>query len=92
MPSAREVVGTLWSATARLADSARLAVGGAQAVEGLRAGHFVHQVAVDVEDGGAVVFGTDHVGFPEFVVKRLHDVFSVLLLLSNLIMPYCAMQ
>jgi len=53
-------------------DAPWLAAGLAQAVESLRAGDFMHQVAVDVQDRGAVFFGLHHVGFPEFVVKRLH--------------------
>jgi hypothetical protein len=48
-----------------------LAAGQAQALEGLRAGHLVHEVAVDVEQAGAVGFLADDVRFPEFVVKRL---------------------
>jgi hypothetical protein len=52
-----------------------LAAGQAQALEGLRAGHLVHEVAVDVEQARAVGFLADDVRFPEFVVKRLasHD-------------------
>jgi hypothetical protein len=49
----------------------RLAAGQAQALEGLRAGHLVHEVAVDVEQARAVGFLADDVRFPEFVVKRL---------------------
>ena len=47
-----------------------LAPGLAQPLEGLRAGHLVHEVAVDVEDGGAIVFGVDDVVVPELVVER----------------------
>jgi hypothetical protein len=46
-----------------------LAAGLAQAFKGLRAGDFVHQVAVDVEDGGAVFFGVDDVLVPDLVVQ-----------------------
>ena len=54
-PGERSVVGTLWSGTARVASGpAHLAAGQAQALEGLRAGHLVHQMAVDVEEAGAV--------------------------------------
>ena len=48
-----------------------LAAGQAQTLEGLRAGHFVHEVAVDVEQAGAVAFLAHHMRIPEFVVKRL---------------------
>jgi hypothetical protein len=51
------------------ADAPDLAPGLAQALEGLRAGDFMHQVAVDVEDGGAVLFGVDDVLVPDLVVK-----------------------
>ena len=47
-----------------------LAAGQAQALVGLRAGHLVHQVPVDVEDGGAVFLGVDDVVVPDFVVQR----------------------
>ena len=49
----------------------RLPVGQLQPLESLRAGHFVDQVAVNVENGGAVVGGMHHVGLPEFVVEGL---------------------
>jgi hypothetical protein len=52
------------------ADAPDLAAGLAQAFEGLRAGHFMHQMAVDVEDGGAVFFGVDDVLVPDLVVQR----------------------
>jgi hypothetical protein len=59
-------------------DAPRLPVGGAQAVEGLRAGHLVHQVPVYVQNCRAIIFGPHNVGFPKFVVKRLHyDLCSV---------------
>src|SRR5690606_23482828 len=41
----------------------------AQTLEGLRAGDFVHQVAVDVEDGGAVFLGVDDVLVEDLVVQ-----------------------
>jgi hypothetical protein len=43
--------------------------GQAQALEGLRARHLVHQVAIDVEHGRAVVLGVDGVLVPELVVE-----------------------
>ena len=46
-----------------------LAAGQAQPFKGLRAGDFVHQVAVDVERGGAVFFGVDDVFVPQLVVQ-----------------------
>jgi hypothetical protein len=42
----------------------------AQAFKGLWAGHFVNQMAVNVEDGRAIVFGVDDVFVPDLVVKR----------------------
>ena len=42
-----------------------------EAFEGLRAGDFVHQVAVYVEQGRAVVLDMDDMAVPEFLVKRL---------------------
>ena len=47
-----------------------------QAFKGLGAGHFVDQVAVDVQDGGAVIFRVDDVFVPNFVVKRACHVAS----------------
>jgi len=45
-----------------------------EAFEGLRAGDFVHQVAVYVEQGRAVVLDMDDMAVPEFLVKRFrHD-------------------
>ncbi len=41
-----------------------------QAVEGLRAGHFVDQVPVDVEHGRAVLLGVNDVFVPDLVVQR----------------------
>ena len=71
MPCERSVVGTLWSLTARLAETRQtLRPACSQALEGLRAGHLVHQVAVDVEHRGAVVLGVDDVFVPELVVER----------------------
>jgi hypothetical protein len=64
------VVGVLWSAVATIELTRQtLRSGQAQALEGLRAGHLVHQVAVDVEHGGAVVLGVDDVLVPELVVQ-----------------------
>ncbi len=72
IPSLRSrVVATLWSGTASVASGrAHLAAGQAQALEGLRAGDLVDQVAVDVEQAGAVVRGVDDMGVPDLVVKR----------------------
>ncbi|MNV21184.1 hypothetical protein D3C71_1121120 [compost metagenome] len=41
----------------------------AQAFKRLGAGHLVHQMAVDVEDGGAVLFGVDDMLVPDLVVQ-----------------------
>ncbi len=48
----------------------RLAPGDAQPLEGLRAGHFVHQVAIDVDQAGAVFLAMNEVVVPELVVER----------------------
>ncbi len=50
-------------------DAPDLAPGLLEAVEGLRAGHLVDEVAVDVEQRGAVVLGADDVLVPELVVE-----------------------
>jgi len=52
------------------ADAPDFPAGLAQTLKGLGAGDFVHQMAVDVEDGGAVFFGVDDVFVPDLVVKR----------------------
>ena len=53
----------------------RLASGQTQALEGLRAGHFMHQMAVYVDQRGAVGFLTHYVAVPDFVVKSTHACF-----------------
>ena len=53
----------------RLFGMAHLAAGQAQALEGLRAGHLVHEVAVDVEQAGAVVLAVDDVVVENLVVE-----------------------
>ena len=45
--------------------------GQAQPLEGLRRGHLVHQVAIDVEERRPVRIFADDVRFPQFVVERL---------------------
>ena len=52
-----------------LARRAHLAAGHAQALEGLRARHLVHEVAVDVEQAGAVGRLVHQVGVPDLVVE-----------------------
>ena len=49
----------------------QLAPGQLQPLEGLRAGHFMHQMTVDIDQRGAVGFLPHHVSIPEFVVKSL---------------------
>ena len=51
------------------ADAPDLAPGQTQTLVGLRAGHLVHQVAVDVERGSAIVLGVDDMVVPELVVE-----------------------
>src|SRR3546814_21178940 len=53
------------------ADAPRFAAGQGQSFERLRAGDFLQQVAVDVQQTGAVGFLVDDVCVPEFVVKGL---------------------
>ncbi len=52
------------------ADAPDLATCLVQALERLRAGHFMDQVAVDVQQRRAVVLGVDDVLVPDLVVKR----------------------
>jgi hypothetical protein len=49
----------------------RLAAGQLEAFEGLRAGHFVHEVTVNVEERRAICFLMDDVVLPKLVVKGL---------------------
>ena len=51
------------------ADPPRRTARDAQALECLRTGDFVHQVAVDVKHRGAVVLDVDHVVVPQLVVQ-----------------------
>jgi hypothetical protein len=46
-----------------------------QTFKGLWAGHFVHQMAVDVQDCRTIFFGMDNVFVPEFVVESASHVF-----------------
>ena len=57
----------------RLLRRAHLAVREAQALEGLRAGHLVDEMAVDVEEAGAVGAFLDQMVVPDLVVERLGD-------------------
>ena len=60
-------VGTLWSAVASvLSGAAHPAAGQPQPVEGLRRGHLVDQVQVDVDQAVG-----DLVGLPDLVEHRL---------------------
>ena len=60
----------------RLLRRAHLSMRHAQALEGLRARHLVHEVAVDIEEAGAVGLVVDHVVVPDLVVEgfRFHGV------------------
>ena len=51
-------------------DTPNFAARQAQAFEGLRAGHFVHQVAVNIKEAGAILVVTHDVRVPELVVQR----------------------
>ena len=72
IPPSQWSVGVLWSAVATMDETRHgLAVGQLEALEGLRAGDFVHQMAVDVEKRRPVVLLMDDVVLPKLVVKRL---------------------
>jgi len=49
--------------------AAHLATCRAKAFEGLRAGHLVDEVAVDVDEAGAIVPAFDDVGVPDLLVE-----------------------
>ena len=53
---------------------AHLAAAVTQSLKGLRAGHFMHEVAVDIEQAGAILLLVDDMFVPDFVIKRAcHD-------------------
>ena len=54
----------------RLLRRVNLAAGGAQAFERLRRGHLVHQMAVDIEQAGAVIGFVHQMVVPDLVVQR----------------------
>jgi len=54
----------------RLLRRAHLAAGKPQALEGLRAGHLMHQVPVDIDQAGAVRLLVDQMVVPDLVVER----------------------
>ena len=54
----------------RLIGRMHLAPGGAQALEGLRRGHLVHQMAVDIDETGAVRLFVHQMVVPDLVVER----------------------
>ena len=54
----------------RLLRRVNLAPGGAQAFERLRRGHLVHQMAVDIEQAGAVIGFVHQMVVPDLVVQR----------------------
>ena len=74
------MVGTLWSTTASVfSGMAHLAAGHAQALEGLRARHLMDEMAVDIEEAGAVLGLVDQMIVPDLVVERArlgHRVFA----------------
>ena len=72
MPRSQSWVGVLWSAVATIdCDAPRLAAGELEPFVSLRAGHFMHQVAVDVNQRGAIGVLTDEMAFPQLVIERL---------------------
>ena len=46
------------------------ATGGAQPFKGLRAGHFMHQMAVDEDQAGGIVAGRHDMRVPDLLVER----------------------
>jgi hypothetical protein len=52
------------------AGAAYFAAGRAQAFKCLRARHFMDQMAVDINQAGAVTLLIDEMRFPDFIVKR----------------------
>ena len=54
----------------RLVGCTHLPAGHAQALKGLRARHFMHQVPVDIEEAGAVRRLMHEMGVPDLVVER----------------------
>ena len=75
MPWSQCCVGVLWSAVATIeSDTPGLAPGELEALEGLRTGHLMHQVAVDVDERGAVGILAHEMARPELVVEclRIH--------------------
>ncbi len=53
-------IGTAWDASGEL-----------QPLEGLWAGDFVHQMAINIEQRGAIRFDMNHMGVPQFLVQGL---------------------
>jgi hypothetical protein len=53
------------------ADAPHRALMQLQAFERLRAGDFMQQMTVDIQQRRTVFFGVDHMGVPQFVVKSL---------------------
>src|SRR5581483_3501532 len=64
----RSVVGMLWSTTASVFCGARTLR--PEALEGLRRGHLMHEMAVDIEQAGAVLGFVDQMVVPDLVVQR----------------------
>ena len=46
------------------------AVGHAQTFKGLRAGHFMHEVTVDIQKAGAIGVFLHQMGIPDFIIER----------------------
>ncbi len=69
--SRRSVVGTLWSGVATVSCGRRtLRSGNSQAFKRLRAGHFVHQVQIDIQDRLLRRLGMHDVGVPDLLEHR----------------------
>ncbi|MNQ57227.1 hypothetical protein D3C85_713740 [compost metagenome] len=73
-------------------DAPRLAPGQTQPFEGLRRGHFVEDMAVDVDQRRAIVAALHLVSIPELVIERLaghRQVLISLFLCAGVESPFC---
>ena len=69
MPLSQSLVGVLWCGRHNRADAPDLAIGQLQPFIGLRARHFMHEMAVDIEQAGSVRLLIDKMIVPDFVIE-----------------------
>ena len=65
--------------TQRLLRRAHGSPGEPQPLEGLRAGHLMHEMTVDIDETGAVRLFVDQMSFPDLVVERARHCYSAAL-------------